>query len=122
MPPRESQLIFGFAIFFGLAIIISAIVWLFFVRKEQQEPLLRAIRRRIVLWLFVTGLVGLFLVFFRWQGIPYFAGRIWLLLWLIISAGWLALIGSYLLKKFPKERSLYQERLLRERYLPKPKR
>jgi predicted membrane channel-forming protein YqfA (hemolysin III family) len=121
LPPRESEIIFAFAVIFGLAIILSGLVWVYFIRKERFEPILQAVRSRIVFWLFVSGLVGLLLVFFRWQGIPYFAGRIWLLAWLILSLLWAVALLGYLLKKFPKERSLYQERLLRERYLPKPK-
>lgn len=120
-PESNSELILALAILFAAAIVGSGIIWIMLVRRERTNPMLEPIRQKLVNALFYTGFIGLLLVFFRWQGIPYFASRFWLLLWLIISIVWIGRIVYYLLKKFPKERSLFEERLVRERYLPKAK-
>ncbi|MEK7460621.1 MAG: hypothetical protein AAB647_00200 [Patescibacteria group bacterium] len=120
-PDSNSDLAFILSIVFGLAIIASGFVWLILTRREKAKPVLKGIRTRLVRWLFTTGFVGLFLIFFRATGIPYFGMRIVLLTWLLVSLIWLILILTYLLKKFPIERSLYEEHVLRERYLPKKK-
>ena len=121
-PDAQSNLVFVLAVLFGLAVLGSGLTWLYLVRKERREPLLVQVRVRFVPWLFTTGSVGLLLVFFRFEGVPYFASRFWLASWLIGSLIWLVRLLYYLLKKFPKERSLNAERLVRERYLPKSKR
>lgn len=118
-PGPAADAVFGAAIFFALFLIASGFVWLSFVRRERTEPIYKSVRERTVRWLFTTGFVGLILVFFRWQSIPYFGTRIWLVLWLIAAAVWFLFVMNYLLKKFPKERKIDEERKTRERYLPK---
>lgn len=118
-PDPNSELIFFLSIVFGALILASGIAWLVFIRREQTQPVLTGLRRRLVRWLFTSGFVGLFLIFFRATGIPFLGMRLWLLLWLLASLGWFVTVCQYLLKTLPKERSLYQEQQLRDRYLPK---
>lgn len=121
-PNPESAMLFGLAIIAGLMIIGSGITWIAYVRKERTLSLYRSIRERLVRWLFTGGFVTLILIFFRFEGIPYFGSRAWLFLWGVVLAIWSVTILIYILKKFPKERSLYQEQVERSRYLPKSKR
>ena len=120
-PAPDSTLVLVLAILFALAIIGSGLLWFSLFRRERQYPILARVRERTVRFLFASGFVGLILVFFRWQGIPYFASRIWLLLWIVVTIVWLVRLLMYLLKKFPKERKIENNRMLKERYLPKSK-
>ncbi len=120
-PNPESKLFFGLAIVASFMIIASGLVWLIYVRKERTLPLYSLVREPVVRWLFMGGFVGLILIFFRFEGIAYLSSRFLLFIWAAILVIWLGLILRYILKKFPKERSLYQEQSLRQRYLPKPK-
>lgn len=120
-PEPNSELLFTFAILFGLILISSGLLWLYFSRRERYEPFLMRLRIRLVRWSFTTGFVGLLLIFFRWQGIPYLSSRFFLLLWLVISTVWFLTLITYLLKKFPGERTITQSHQLREKYLPRAK-
>ncbi|MBI4175402.1 hypothetical protein HY523_02165 [Candidatus Berkelbacteria bacterium] len=120
-PEPNSELLFTFAILFGLILISSGLLWLYFSRRERYEPFLMRLRIRLVRWSFTTGFVGLLLIFFRWQGIPYLSSRFFLLLWLVISTVWFLTLITYLLKKFPRERTITQSHQLREKYLPRAK-
>lgn len=120
-PEPDSALILALAASFSAFVLASAAVWVIWIGRVRSFPPLGAVRTRLTRWLFVVGLVGLILIFFRWQGIPYFNSRLWLLLWLVIAGIWGAEVIRYLLKKYPAERRLFVSRRHFERYLPRPK-
>ena len=118
-PEPDSLLLLILASVFCVSLIGSGIVWLALARKAATLPPFEPIRARLTNLLFMTGLVGLFLVFFRWQGIAFLGSRIWLLLWLVVILVWFVRLVIYLLKKFPDERRLFVSKRQYERYLPR---
>lgn len=118
-PEPDSTLLLVLAGGFCLSLIGSGVVWLALARRAAALPPLESVRSRLTNLLFMSGLIGLFLVFFRWQGIPFMGSRIWLVLWLVVIVAWLVRLGFYLLKKFPNERRLFVSKRLYERYLPR---
>lgn len=104
---------------FALFVVVSAAIWLIMTSSVRKFPLLAELRSRLTQYLLVSGLVGLVLIFFRWEQISYLGSRIWLLIWLLIVTVWGAKVVYYLLKKFPEERRLFEMKRQYERYLPK---
>lgn len=120
-PTDKSTLVQVIAILFATSLVASPIIWLVGSRAGRANPPIGAVGSRLSRSMFTIGLVGLILIFFRWQGIPYFASRVWLLGWLVIGFWWLVRFVVYLLKKFPRERRLFEEERRYQRYLPKKK-
>lgn len=118
-PVPDSRVSVWLSALFGLSVLLSVLVWFWLVIKERENKLFIALRRRFVAYLFTFGFVGLILIFFRWQEIPVLAARFWILAWVITGLVWLGLILRYLLKEWPKERTIDQEARLKEKYLPR---
>lgn len=67
------------------------------------------------------GFVALVLMFFRQEGIRFFAWRFWLLLWVAGLAWWICTIVSYLRKRVPDIKQEEDKRARMAKYLPKSK-
>lgn len=120
-PVPDSRVSLWLSALFGLSLLASALVWFWLVVKERRNKPYMALRRRFVSYFFTFGFVGLILIFFRWQEIPVLSARFWVLAWLGVGLVWLGLIVRYLLNIWPKERRIYEEAQLKEKYLPRNK-
>lgn len=77
--------------------------------------------KKLQLWGFSTGLVGLLLMFFREVRAVYLGSRLWLLLWIIIILVWLGFILYYWKIKLPLKIQNQKEKSEFEKWLPKAK-
>ncbi len=67
-------------------------------------------------WLAVVGLV---IMLFRWQPVPFLSKRIWLYLWFLFALGLLGYAAYYSRRVYPERLSAHDERGRRRRYLPR---
>ena len=117
-PPADSS--YRFLVFlFGFLVIIAIVSWFWYRRKFIKFPIYREIRSKLFNILFYPGVIGLFLIFCRWQAIPYLGSRFFLALLIIVFNIWLIYLLYFRLIIFPKEikKQLKQENF--KKYLPK---
>lgn len=99
-----------------LLIFVTAIV--FSLLCERINKLYRRLFRRLANWCFGFSVVGLILLFFRYQLVPYLGMRGWTLIWWLISAIWMIYILKYLFLDIPKQRKELRIKEDFEKYLP----
>ena len=71
--------------------------------------------------LITIGLVGLLLLFFRYENVYFLSGRFLLLFLVVALLVWLGFIVYYGIRKFPLEITDYKDFLRKEKYIPKSK-
>lgn len=99
------------------ALIIVAIMIKIFLRSPDYEK----IKNSLFTLGLTCGLIGLLLVFFRFEGISFLSARFWHLILLLVFLIWLAIIIFYSIKKLPEEIKERKEKEWREKFLPQPK-
>lgn len=108
--------IFLLILFFGSLV---AALWATNQIKHAEGP--KSPWKKLQLWGFSTGLLGLLLMFFREVRAVYLGSRIWLLLWLIVVIIWLGFILYYWKIKLPLKIKDQKEKAEFEKWLPKKK-
>lgn len=103
-----------------LALVLGGIAALI-IRRRSVMPAMQNLLNRYAACGITMGIVGLLLFYFREQHVFFLGWRIWFLLWIIILASWLYRLVSYHLKRIPFIKAAYEERVAREKYLPKSK-
>lgn len=108
--PKGDWQFLWWAVGFGAGLIVLAIIRAFLAGD-------RSLKHKTEGMLWIIGLVGLVLTFFRWQQIPYFSARI---LWLALAIwfiAWIAIIIYYRLVKIPKKILLQKVKERKNKYL-----
>jgi hypothetical protein len=77
--------------------------------------------RKLQIWGWISGPVGLLLIICRELGAIYITARFWLLLWLLITIIWLIFIILYRLRKVPSQEKLKKEQAEFSKWLPRKK-
>ena len=113
-PPSEGLYRY-LAILFGLFIAIA--IFLAFYAK-RQKPIFKDFAERLFNLFLSTGIIGEFLIFSRWQGIPYLGSRLILLLLAAVFVGWGGWLLWYYLIIQPKKIEELKEKEIFEKYLP----
>jgi len=106
-----------FLILFVLMLLTAIIVPLILRRRFKGIVPYQQLSSRLSSPLFLFGWIGLGLLFFRWQTLPYLSARILLVILLCAFLTWLINFFIYLIKSFPQEVSTWQETLRKQRYL-----
>jgi len=106
-----------FLILFVLMLLTAIIVPLILRRRFKGVVPYQRLSSRLSSPLFLFGWIGLGLLFFRWQSLPYLSARILLVILICAFLTWLINFFIYLMKSFPQEVSAWQETLRRQRYL-----
>jgi len=115
--PHFSMLfILPFLVFFVL-ILTAAIVSQFWAKKFPKDSPHRRLLLGIKLPLIIFSLAGLLLIFFNWQELPYLSMKILLVVLQVGFAVWLFFFLFYLIKKFPKELVIWQNKMRKQKYL-----
>lgn len=114
-PEWRSEFLWLLVIFFASAILLALILIII------KIPTSVIIRQQYLNLLLTCGLIGLWLVFSRWQSLPYLASRFLLVVLLIIMIGWLGKIIIYIKVTLPKTQMRQTRENQREKYLPQPK-
>ncbi len=104
-------------IFFVILVILSVVSFIF-LKKSKKQPI-AYIWSSVYSWFLWVGIVGIVLLFFRFEGIAYLSMRFLLFLWLILFFFW----GLYILwfgrKRYKKILKKQKEKKEKERYFKK---
>lgn len=114
-PPANST-VFYLAIIFGFFIILGLFFWIW--QSRLSMPFWKKYRAKLANLFFYNGAIGLFLVFGRWQEIPYLGSRFFLLIEICLFIIWGSFIFYYRLIIMPKEIKQFEQKKQFEKYLP----
>ncbi|PJA47213.1 hypothetical protein CO172_02630 [Candidatus Uhrbacteria bacterium CG_4_9_14_3_um_filter_36_7] len=118
MNNRVVQVFLTFFIFlFLLAMVVRMVAR---KHKVKDRYILKGFRQ-LSNGFFTMSVIGLFLVFFSYEAIPFFSARFWYLLWVIAMIIWLFFVWRYMFKTAAQKRLRSQEQKNQEKYLPKSK-
>ena len=101
----------------AFALFLAAVlVRLFIIRRISQRFLQQPWQRvaRLLTW---TGIALAVLLFFRYEGVPFFSARFWLLLLTIGDVVWLVVIIRHFLVKLPAQKRAWSEEQQKRKYL-----
>ena len=115
-PPYEFALLKPLLVAYGGILVTALLVSLF-----PWQPWQRRLKDRLSLPLWIAGVGGLVLLFFRSQSIAYFGSRIVHLLFWLALVGWIGYSLIVARREVQASRLEYVQRQRLERYLPKRK-
>ncbi len=115
----DGPLVLAFAVGLGVAFVMAIVVWLLAPRLAPENRLHQRLIARAARWTLAFAVVGLFLLLFRWQIVPFFSKRLWLMLWLVAVLGGLGYAGYYWRRIYPGHLAAWEDSERRRRYLPK---
>lgn len=121
--PREpigGPLYLGLAVVLGIVFVASAAVWILAPRLANGHRFRRRLIARLAVVALVLAAVGLLLLLFRWQLVPFFSKRLWFYLWGVAVIATTAYAVYYRRCLYPKRLAAWEDRERRRRYLPKP--
>ncbi|MBI4836336.1 MAG: hypothetical protein HY817_03680 [Candidatus Abawacabacteria bacterium] len=93
-----------------IALFVLAIVIQLGSRFVAMHPVLRRFIRRLPGGLYITSIIGGFLVFARFQRAPYIGMRIWMLLTFVIFAAWLITLLVKFTMNYQREMGAFAKR------------
>ena len=102
----------------GVAGIVAAILlrWVG-IGRTQRGGFYRQVWRRAARCSATTGAMLLVLLFFRYEGVPFFGARFWLIILAVGDVLWTLAIVRYALVRVPQQRRAWEEEQTRRRYL-----
>lgn len=105
-------------IFFVIMLIVGIALKLIQKFKPLQKYQEKAIKK-YASWLLFMSSWGLLLTWFKYERIQVLAARFWLVIWLVITIGWLVKIYFYQNKTLAQAKKQAENRQLLKKYLPK---
>ncbi len=76
----------------------AVLAFLIKILKGNKRGLYYKIWQNLLSFFLTNFFIGLVLLFFSYESIPFLAARIWLLVWLLSMLAWLGFIIKFLLK------------------------
>ena len=120
-PPANSGYIYLSAIF-GIFMLMSIFFWFRYGRLKTKIPAYAPMQFKMFNLFFYSGLIGLMLIFFRWQEISYLGSRLFMIVLLGGFIIWSLYLIFYRVKVIPKAIIRFREKENFNKYLPNPKR
>lgn len=117
-PGYDMKFINIFVIFFGIILLASFILWLIIKNKKKNKPLIVLLGSFANLFAW-SGFFGELLIFFRYEGIPYFSSRAILFLFLLILILWTLYLLIFGIKKYKKTLQEFKNKKEKEKYFRK---
>jgi uncharacterized membrane protein len=115
----DGPLVLAFAIVLGVAFVVAIVAWLLGPRLAPENRLHQRLIVRLAKWVLGSSAVGLLLLLFRWQIVPFFSKRLWLFLWFAAVCGGLSYVVYYWRRIYPGQRAAWEDSERVRRYLPK---
>ncbi|HLD28585.1 MAG TPA: hypothetical protein VJB67_03140 [Patescibacteria group bacterium] len=110
-------------IYFLLAIfaimVIIAILIKFFQKLKKPERLIGDLYGKYFSFLLIFGLLGVLMIWFRYERVYILSARFWLLVWGISALIYLYFILRYQFKIIPRAKKNLEQKKLFNKYLPK---
>jgi hypothetical protein len=104
----------------AIALVAGAFMWIAAPRLYADNRFRQRLVTRLAITVFVFSIVGLLLLLFRWQAVPFFSKRLWLYLWWAAAIGTAAYFAYYLKREYPQRLAAWEDAERRRRYMPKP--
>lgn len=102
----------------AFTVILAAMLVQRFVVRKIAQTFLKRPWSRVVKLLVANGLLLWVLLFFRYEGVPFFGARFWLLLLGIGDIAWIvAIVRTFL--KVPVQKRAWEEEQQKRKYLKK---
>lgn len=104
-----------------LVLFVGAILVALYTHKKFKQKLGASTKawKRLQIWAWSSGLVGLLLMYFREVRALYISARFWLFLWLLIYVLWLIYVLLRWKKDVPDKESQEKRKQEYEKWLPK---
>ena len=115
----DGPLVLAFAIVLGVAFVLAIVAWLLAPRLASENRLHQRLIVRLAKWVLGFSAVGLLLLLFRWQIVPFFSKRLWLILWFAGVIGGAGYIAYFRRRIYPGQRAAWEDSERVRRYLPK---
>ena len=115
----DGPLVLAFAIVLGVAFVLAIVAWLLAPRLASENRLHQRLIVRLAKWVLGFSAVGLLLLLFRWQIVPFFSKRLWLFLWFAALFGGLGYVAYYWRRVYPGRRAAWEDSERVRRYLPR---
>ena len=115
----DGPLAIGFAIVLGVAFVAAIVAWLLAPRLASGNRLHQRLIVRLAKWVLGFSAVGLLLLLFRWQIVPFFSKRLWLFLWFVAAFGGVGYVVHYWRRVYPEQRAAWEDSERVRRYLPR---
>jgi len=120
-PPYNQRFLIILLITFIIMTIGGILIWSFMKNRASGKPPYAELRLRFTSLLCTIGGIGLVLVFFQWQAIPYLSSRLLLAILLIIFLFWISFILRYIQRDFSWKLESFEQHERYKKYLPRPK-
>lgn len=115
----DGPLVLAFAIVLGVAFVLAIAAWLLAPRLAPENRLHQRLIVRLAKWVLGFSAVGLLLLLFRWQVVPFFSKRLWLFLWFAALFGGIGYAVHYWRRVYPERRAAWEDSERVRRYLPR---
>ncbi|MDP2586239.1 MAG: hypothetical protein Q8P32_00490 [Candidatus Komeilibacteria bacterium] len=113
---------FALAMWVALGVLIAAVAFGAWSKwqsnKNGLDKLTKIVWQKLGSLFLSFGIVGLILMFFKQQRVPYLGMRFWLALWLVICLVWLAFILKFIFKEIPRIKEERKKQAEIKKYLP----
>ena len=119
-PSIAMTTIYFLLVIFG-AMLITAIIVKIWQKKNSGDGFAKKLLQKYSVMLTTLGIIGMVLVWFRYERVHVLSARFWLLIWFIGLVTWLVFIFKYQIKVIPKSRLELQKTKEFNKYLPKKK-
>ncbi len=119
--PLGPSLAGGIFVFFAWFLLTSLILHLISHGMHEKNALKADNLKRIVHLLSTIGFLGLLILFFSYEQLPFLGMRFWFFLLFILFLVWLIRIIIYIICDYPKKKSIQEDRERLLKYLPKRK-
>ena len=114
-PNADMKLVQYFLLFFVALIVLSIIAFIVSRKKKKITPL-SILWGYIYNWLLWTGIFGLSLLFFRYEGIAYLGMRFFLFVLLVAFVFWGIYLVIYYFKNYKKGLAEFKKNKEKEKY------
>lgn len=110
LSPLAQKCFVGLLIVFAILAIITALI-------KRKGGVYRGFFKRIYNFCLSNAIIGLVILFFNYELVPFFSARFWLALWAIVMTVWLIFIIKKL-KTIPRQKKQQEHEQELKKYLP----
>lgn len=105
--------------FFMFYVVVGAVLYAVAHAVRKSEPLRADLMRRFAWPIVVTGILGLFFLFFSYEQSPFLGMRFWYVLVFAYLLVRLAIVAVYVVREYPVKRAAVEEQKRLAQYLPR---
>lgn len=114
---RPGMLTAAFTNFFWVFLAVLFILFFVFLFLQRKKNIYRNLYRKLSNFCLGNFIIGLVLLFFIYEAIPFLSARFWLVLWVISMAVWLFFVLKRV-KEIPKRKEDLERQKEYKKYIP----